>query len=1528
MLNRKSYWKSMKDLSKRICFFCFICISIMSFSESQVVEKYFELTEKYIQKKSYKDAERYIFFIKNSEHGISNRVLDLDIEVKKNTLEKSDYYDYLENLFEKHQNRKALEEILKIEKDRYFNFEEFEKILKIRIEVYPDNFDKEQLKNIVFFKENGVDIIEANKFRKYSELYIDNFPDDSFKKELAYMLFMLNSFELQRYEKVKDLLSRFNDIRDKDEVLWYLNFFGDIKFDYELKNEFFILFSLFTEYVFNAEDNDNIIKTIKLKKENEFYRYIMLSYISEEKNRIDDALFYIVKSREFLDYAIHSYTKKRVLSTIERFKIKADTKKIERRVVDLESLGEYEKAIEMAEFLPELKKTYYKARILYYYYHNYEKVLKVINLSKKTNHEIEFIKGQVFIKSSLYDEAEKIFKNMIIDSENEFFESAVWNIAEIYNLKSDEISLKKFAMNLWEQHGNIDITGKVFLKYSELLENIGRPGQAKDIIKFILFNFSDNNKIFEQASNQYEKNNIKVSIDELKRDINDSILKLKTDVTAKKSNTNIPKKVEISSNYGRRKSRFNSKKELDKDKLILEDDSDSEEIILTEEIKLENKTISTTEIIAFDNELKKSGNDFLNEEEKKKKELLKKILPGKILSYFNLTRQIEDYDLQIEMSEKLIQYSSEIDFPELRNIAIVALAEASIEKVGDIEKVVKFFYLKIREYVRKYALDKKEDKDKIISDFYVKAVEFFVLKGYLKEAYELCENYYNEIDPSYKEIAVLKEKINIAIQLGEIEKKDLEKIISKDKEFIDSFIIKKELFHNQYITDLGNKLRELEKTNKVIEDVEKLKTISQRYRYFRDNDFKQKIADNYYDIVAEFKDSFEVFSICWDCVLEKEKYNDAVNIFSIVKDRFKEKLSNLKTQEKLLEYIFANYDTVRILDIYQTIAPVNVEYIKKVDFSVFSKEFIFTLIELDKDNTFLKDKYFDILLESSNSSEILSFLKRFNSFIPKVFDYYIKTLDYELLDFYYSEFPEYSNNNVRNVVNIYRGLINKKNNLNTSDTSSGENIEEIIKMSSKLGLFDEAINYTLVLNRITGIDVKHKIEELYIKRNIYNIDNAALDKKNEFLLAKQYLLYIDNNKDTKELNVSEDIKAKAEEMKKIEGELLIFEEDSVEIIISDTKKDTEETNITMEFFKENIKKNKKDKAIEIGNKLLEKGYFKVIPELGKLYEEKRNYKKAVELYRKFVINDISSESAPELQYKIGLIAMKERDEDKAIHSFERLLRYFPDEKIYNEKALSRIEKILEEGIVGKEFEQELDLFDKTGDYNEINRFQDISDNIDEIKAEISKTNDSYRLALLHYKLGDIYFEKFKKYNESLLNYKKAKDYGETDIALMEKIADCYIKQRKYDEAIENYENYVESLVDPEEKAAVTLKIIKIYTENLKEYSEALEKINVYIADYSFTEAYYEVLYYKAKIFEEHYRDYTEAIIQYKILVPEFGSDFAAKAQFRIAYIYEKYLKQYVNAKAAYEKILNDFTDFDLKTQAEEALRRMLEDGKI
>ncbi|MCK9467612.1 MAG: tetratricopeptide repeat protein, partial [Candidatus Absconditabacterales bacterium] len=1254
-----------------------------------------------------------------------------------------------------------------------------------------------------------------------------------------------------------------------------------------------------------------------------------------------DALFYIVKSREFLDYAIHSYTKKRVLSTIERFKIKVDTKKIERRVVDLESLGEYEKAIEMAELLPVLKKTYYKARILYYYYHNYEKVLKVIDSAKKTTPEIDFIKGQVFIKSSLYDEAEKIFQKMIIGSENEFFESAVWNIAEIYNLKGDEISLKKFAVKLWEEHGNTDITGKVFLKYSELLENIGRPGQAKDIIKFILFNFSDNNKIFEQASNRYEKNNIKVSIDELKRDINDSILKLKTDVSAKKSNTNIPKKVEISSNYGRRKSRFNSKEEQHKDKTNLEEDidldseeiiyiedNDSEEINYIEDTILEDKVISTSEIIAFDNELKKSGNDFLNEEEKRKKELLKKLLPGQILSYFNLTRQIEDYDLQIEMSEKLIQYSSEIDFPELRNIAIVALAEASIEKVGDIEKVVKFFYVKIREYVRKYAIDKKDDKDKIISDFYVKAVEFFALKGYLKEAYELCENYYNEIDPSYKEIAVLKEKINIAVQLGEIEKKDLEKIISKDKDFIDSFIIKKELFNNQYITDLGNKLRELEKTDKVIKELGKLKTISQKYRYFRDNDFKQKIADNYYDIIGEFKDSFEVFSICWDCVLEKEKYNDAVDIFGIVKDRFKDKLSNLKNREKLLEYIFANYDTVRILDIYGTIAPVNIEYIEKIDFSVFSKEFIFTLIELDKDNIFLKDKYIDILLESGNSSEILSFLKKYNDFIAKVFDYYIKTLDYELLDFYYSEFSEYANNKVINVVNIYRGLINKKNNLNTSDTSSGENIEEIIRMAAKLGLFDEAINYSLVLNRITGIDVKHKIEELNIQRNIYNINNAALDKKNEFLLAKQYLIYIDNNKDTKELDVSEDIKVKAEELKKIEKELMTFTEDTVEIVVPDLKKDTEETNITMELFKENIKKNKKDKAIDIGNKLLEKGYFEVIPELGKLYEEKRDYKKAVEFYREFVINDISSELSPELQYKIGLIAMKERDEDKAVYSFERLLRYFPDEEVYTAKALTRIEKILEEGIVGKEFEQELDLFDKTGDYNEINRFQDISDNIDEIKTEISKTNDTYRLSLLHYKLGDIYFEKFKKYNDALLNYIKAKDYGEKDIALMEKIADCYIKQRKYDEAIENYENYVESLVDPEEKATVTLKIIKIYTENLKQYSEALEKINVYIAEYSFTEAYYEVLYYKAKIFEEHYRDYTEAIKQYEILVPEFGSDFAAKAQFRIAYIYEKYLKQYVNAKTAYEKIINDFTDFDLKTQAEDALRGMEEDGKI
>ena len=49
---------------------------------------------------------------------------------------------------------------------------------------------------------------------------------------------------------------------------------------------------------------------------------------------------------------------------------------------------------------------------------------------------------------------------------------------------------------------------------------------------------------------------------------------------------------------------------------------------------------------------------------------------------------------------------------------------------------------------------------------------------------------------------------------------------------------------------------------------------------------------------------------------------------------------------------------------------------------------------------------------------------------------------------------------------------------------------------------------------------------------------------------------------------------------------------------------------------------------------------------------------------------------------------------------------------------------------------------------------------------------------------------------------------------------------------------------------------------------------------------------------------------------------------RIAKIYEEYLKDYVNAKLAYEKIINEFADPDLKQEAEMSIRRLEEDGKI
>ncbi len=1608
----------MKNLisSKKICILLLIAVTFTVYS-NQTIAKYRELSREYLNRKDEVSARRYYnFIVQYTPDVLKKEDIILDLDIYSYEEDTKEFLIYARERFEKYKYEEILRDILKRSSSTYFKFDELKNIIRHSMLVYPEDFNIEYFKRLVFFRKTGLDIQHANTYRRELKYYLDNYKKSEFYGQISLKYLLLFMFEFNRPEEALDIIDKYNVKNHADELKWFIdNVMLEKRSNdkYDIKDPIFKIFTMFFDYVIYHKDTSE--ELANMSKDTNPYNYICASYIFEEKEELDNALLNLLKAKK---YGSDSELMSSILDDdIRRIRSKANNEYLVERVKHLIKRGKYKEAYTFTDTLSHDLNIFYKVHILFYYFHNYEKALSLIKDVNEKTIPIKYLEAEIYMKGFEYEKAEELFMNVYQSGDMEYYESSLFNLINIYKAQKRLDDIERLALRVYNKYGQESLSGRLFLEYVSSLMDEKKVKNARDVLYFILYSFSDNEKIYNDARESLSR------LEEVEK-----LSSMETEykvIMGYLRNAENMKKRETRPGYISPQERLRRLQEYRKQQgfaKIPEFTIDTREIerrreqlarynFSTEEVELKieeyvnnlkNQRIQaylrshhTNEVNISDNEEKVSDgtievsidtneivldtaeiysdtmeismdtsetildtSETVVQEKEPSPEDNMKIKYSSLTSdelemelvrvagqYLNKIKSEKDVDEVIEYCERILKDSETLDVPDLQAIAIINLAQSYYVKYDRIDKVVEYFYSKLKTMLSRRGRKNNDDTDwdAKLTFYYKNVIDFFLKNEFYSKAAEIIDNYYSEVDKNYKNTEFLNIRMQSSLKLGEIDIQTMKTLSRKKPEQLDEFIVKNELFDRKELERLGGRIKNLKKTSMLRDEYKDIEDVKEKFRFFKKEDLYKHISSDISDIIGTFEGSREVYDFCRTALVKEDDIENLNYVLKVEKNRFNDFIPPTDEVLLVLENGVKNYPFDKVIELFKIYSPVTDDLLKEIDLSQFDLEFYLEVFKLNPESRFLGEKILNTYFDSDSSDVISEFIKKNPYYLDFVINHFIEERDYELADFYFNQykgmtkkgFRDYLDKNFSKILADYRNLNEYRGRLNNSLLADYEIIFKVVDECIELKLYDDAKNYLLVYQQLTGKDVSDKIEKMESEKEIRKLKERMEKNDDDFILGK-YLYLLEKNDQKSDLLEKEENKILVEDISKIIDdfnekitESLKEDEDTQEIVIEEkgNKTDSEEVEVyTEEDFKEFKDKKENKKAIEAAKYLAEKVDGKYYYDLARLQEGTRDFKDALENYRKFILNDPDDEKAPESQYKIGLLNIQLNNINAANKAFTRLSRYFPDEKVYNSKAENKL-TLIAEGKIKKEIE-ELDIIEKDIEYDEMKRFEDVSDNIDEIKEEMTKTTDPDRLAVLNGKLGMLYIEKFADYDTALTYLIASKENGDESKEVIEKIATCYIQKREYNNAIDSYRDYLNKLVDSEKKAYIALKIIKIYFENLKEYNKALEDIEIYLSEYDNTDGYYEALYLKGYIYENQYKDFTKAITEYTTLTNEFESEFAAKAQMRIAKIYEEYLKDYVNAKLAYEKIINEFADPDLKQEAEMSIRRLEEDGKI
>jgi outer membrane protein assembly factor BamD len=205
--------------------------------------------------------------------------------------------------------------------------------------------------------------------------------------------------------------------------------------------------------------------------------------------------------------------------------------------------------------------------------------------------------------------------------------------------------------------------------------------------------------------------------------------------------------------------------------------------------------------------------------------------------------------------------------------------------------------------------------------------------------------------------------------------------------------------------------------------------------------------------------------------------------------------------------------------------------------------------------------------------------------------------------------------------------------------------------------------------------------------------------------------------------------------------------------------------------------------------------------LAKREFEKKSYDKAVIEFQKLVFNYPGAVFIDSAQYLLGMCYFNQKDYPSALGEFNKLLSSFPTSQLSDDAAFmlafcdfkmtSRAELDQERTLKAVE---ELKTF--LDDYPGSERTNEAQDLLNECRSKLAKKV---------YETGRLYF-KMKQYDAALIYLKDViNEYHDTKWAAPAQfhIAETYFNQKKYDEAKEEYQKFLENF--PEDKLAGKVK---------------------------------------------------------------------------------------------------------------------------
>jgi TolA-binding protein len=316
--------------------------------------------------------------------------------------------------------------------------------------------------------------------------------------------------------------------------------------------------------------------------------------------------------------------------------------------------------------------------------------------------------------------------------------------------------------------------------------------------------------------------------------------------------------------------------------------------------------------------------------------------------------------------------------------------------------------------------------------------------------------------------------------------------------------------------------------------------------------------------------------------------------------------------------------------------------------------------------------------------------------------------------------------------------------------------------------------------------------------------------------------------------------------------------------------------------------------------------------LGLAYFQKQDYNSSREIFRKFVEEFKDSNLAPEAMYLLGTSLYNLGEFNQAIEVFKNIVRLYSENSELVQKAEYEIADAYYQMGNEKEAMSRFNML--RAKYPDSNltaeimwwlgeyyyRQNDLNLALRYFSSLIRDFPNSNLIPDTYYALGSIYTQD-SKYSEAISNFQKVIEIGKSDLAGQAAIAiaDIYVRQEKFDLAIDTYKDKVKEypnlthLIYPK-LGDIFFKLTK-YDEALEFYYKSLDLVPVReMAEIHFKIA--ETQQTQGKI-----REAIEEYLKVPYLYSE-NKDLGVKAFLRVAKVYEEEEK-FKEAINIYKKVI-------------------------